>query len=173
MTAIASVEDFRDAARRRLPRFLFDYADGGAFAEETLRRNAADLRGLALRQRVLQDVATLDLGTTLFGRNLPLPVVLGPVGIAGMYRRRGEVQAARAAHRHGVPFTLSTVGICAMDELRGGAIAPRIRACPGAARGCAASHRRSASPAGRGTSACAGARINSATWNRCWGVIAG
>jgi L-lactate dehydrogenase (cytochrome) len=121
MTAIASVEDFRDAARRRLPRFLFDYADGGAFAEETLRRNAADLRGLALRQRVLQDVATLDLGTTLFGRDLPLPVVLGPVGIAGMYRRRGEVQAARAAHRHGVPFTLSTVGICAMDELRGGA----------------------------------------------------
>ncbi|WP_022685021.1 FMN-dependent L-lactate dehydrogenase LldD [Sphingomonas phyllosphaerae] len=121
MSAIASVEDFRTAARRRLPRFLFDYADGGAFAEETLHRNVADLRGLALRQRVLQDVATLDLGTTLFGRRLPLPVVLGPVGIAGMYRRRGEVQAARGAHRHGLPFTLSTVGICAMDELRRGA----------------------------------------------------
>lgn len=121
MAAIASIPDFRTAARQRLPRFLFDYADGGAFAEETLRRNVDDLRRLALRQRVLRDVATLDLGTTLFGRRVPLPVVLGPVGIAGMFRRRGEVQAARAAHRHAIPFTLSTVGICAMDELRGGA----------------------------------------------------
>jgi len=121
MTAIASIEDFRTAARRHLPRFLFDYADGGAFAEETLRRNVADMRDISLRQRVLRDVATVDLGTTLFGRRLPLPIMLGPVGIAGMFRRRGEVQAARAAHRHGIPFTLSTVGICAMDELRAGA----------------------------------------------------
>lgn len=120
MATIASVADFREAARRRLPRFLFDYADGGAFAEETLRRNVDDLRRLALRQRVLRDVATINLGTTILGRDLPLPVVLGPVGIGGMFRRRGEIQAARAAHRHGVPFTLSTVGICGMDELRGG-----------------------------------------------------
>jgi len=118
MAMISSVEDFRTAARRRLPRFLFDYADGGAFAEETLRRNVEDLRGVTLRQRVLRDVANVDLGTTILGRDMPLPVVLGPVGIGGMFRRRGEVQAARAAHRHGVPFTLSTVAICAMDEVR-------------------------------------------------------
>ena len=118
MATISSVEDFRTAARRRLPRFLFDYADGGAFAEETLRRNVEDLRGVTLRQRVLRDVANVDLGTTILGRDMPLPVVLGPVGIGGMFRRRGEVQAARAAHRHGVPFTLSTVAICAMDEVR-------------------------------------------------------
>ena len=120
MATIASVTDFRNAARRRLPRFLFDYADGGAFAEETLRNNVDDLRRLALRQRVLRDVATIDLSTNILGHDLPLPVMLGPIGIGGMFRRRGEIQAARAAHRHGVPFTLSTVGICGMDELRGG-----------------------------------------------------
>lgn len=120
VVTISSVEDFRAAARRRLPRFLFDYADGGAFGEETLRRNVHDLRDVMLRQRVLRDVADVDLGTSVLGRDLPLPVILGPVGIGGMFRRRGEVQAARAAHRHGVPFTLSTVAICGMDELRGG-----------------------------------------------------
>ena len=119
MTIIASIDDFRTAARRRLPRFLFDYADGAAFSEVTCRRNVDDLHATVLRQRVLQDVAALDLRTTLFGRDQPLPVVLGPIGIAGMFRRRGETQAARGAHRHGVPFTLSTVGICSMKELRG------------------------------------------------------
>ncbi len=120
VATIASVADYRTAARRRLPRFLFDYADGGAFAEETLRNNVDDLRMLSLRQRVLRDVATIDLSTNILGRDLPLPVILGPVGIGGMFRRRGEIQAARASHRHGLPFTLSTVGICGMDELRGG-----------------------------------------------------
>ncbi|MDQ1155158.1 FMN-dependent L-lactate dehydrogenase LldD [Brevundimonas sp. SORGH_AS_0993] len=121
MTIIASLDDFRIAARRRLPRFLFDYADGGAFSEITCRRNVDDLHATVLRQRVLQDVASIDLRTTLFGHEQPLPVALGPVGIAGMFRRRGETQAARGAHRHGVPFTLSTVGICGMTELRAAA----------------------------------------------------
>src|SRR3546814_4496670 len=94
---LSSANDFRAAARRRIPRFLFDYADGGANAEETLRRNVGDLAGVALRQRVLKDVASIDLSATLFGRKLALPVVLGPVGISGMYARRGELQAARAA----------------------------------------------------------------------------
>ena len=115
---IASTHDFREAARRRLPRFLFDYADGGAYAEQTLRRNTADLGDIALRQRVLQDVATIDLSTTLFGRTMPLPVALAPIGIGGMYRRRGETQAARAANARGLPFTLSTVGLCGIDEVR-------------------------------------------------------
>jgi L-lactate dehydrogenase (cytochrome) len=114
---ISSANDFREAARRRLPRFLFDYADGGAYAEETLRRNVSDLAGIALRQRVLRDVATIDLSTTLFGSDLRLPVALGPVGISGMYARRGELQAARAARAAGIPMCLSTVSICPIEDV--------------------------------------------------------
>ncbi|MBW4331607.1 FMN-dependent L-lactate dehydrogenase LldD [Stakelama sp. CBK3Z-3] len=114
---ISSTLDFREAAKRRLPPFLFDYADGGAYAERTLARNVADLSDIALRQRVLRDVDDLDLSTDWFGKRMPLPVALGPVGISGMYRRRGEVQAARAAAKVGVPFCLSTVGLCSLDEV--------------------------------------------------------
>jgi len=121
MSIIAAIDDFREAARRRLPRFLFDYADGGALGEYTMRRNVADLADLAVRQRVLQDVATIDLSTAWFGQSVPMPVALGPIGIGGMFRRRGEVQAARAATRHNIPFTLSTVAICPLAELRAGA----------------------------------------------------
>jgi L-lactate dehydrogenase (cytochrome) len=92
-----STEDFRRAARRRLPRFLFDYIDGGSGDERTLNANVGDLSGLALRQRVLKDVSGVDLSTTLFGQTLSAPIALGPVGLSGMYARRGEVQAARAA----------------------------------------------------------------------------
>ena len=81
---ISSAADFREVARRRLPRFLYDYADGGAYAEETMRRNVSDLAGIALRQRILQDVATIDTKTTFFGREVALPVALGPVGISGI-----------------------------------------------------------------------------------------
>ncbi|MEO9130196.1 MAG: L-lactate dehydrogenase [Sphingomonas sp.] len=118
MPAIASIGDFREAARRRLPRFLFDYADGGALDEQSMRRNITDLSDVIIRQRVLQDVANVDLTTRWFGRTRSLPVALGPIGIGGMFRRRGEVQAARAAARHDVPFTLSTVGICSLSEVR-------------------------------------------------------
>ncbi|MBU6426617.1 MAG: alpha-hydroxy-acid oxidizing protein, partial [Rhodospirillales bacterium] len=106
---ISSTTDFREAARRRLPPFLFHYADGGAYAEQTLRRNVSDLADLALRQRVLKNVAKCDLSTTLFGQEMAMPVAIAPVGLAGMYARRGEVQAARAAEAAGIPFTLSTV----------------------------------------------------------------
>ena len=114
---IASVADFREAARRRLPRFLFDYVDGGSYGEVTLRRNVADLAGVALRQRVLRDVSELDLSTEILGQKLALPVALGPVGLSGMYARRGEVQAAQAAQAAGVQFTLSTVSCCSLDEV--------------------------------------------------------
>ena len=114
---ISSAADFREAARRRLPRFLFDYADGGAYVEETLRRNVSDLSQVALRQRVLRDVAEVDMTTSLFGRKLNLPVILGPVGISGMYARRGEVQAARAAKAAGLPMCLSTVSICSIEDV--------------------------------------------------------
>jgi len=114
---ISSTLDFREAARRRLPRFLFDYADGGANSEHTMRRNILDLADVALRQRVLVGGGAVDLTTTLFGKERPLPVMLGPVGIAGMFRRRGETQAARAAKAAGIPFCLSTVSLCSLNEV--------------------------------------------------------
>jgi L-lactate dehydrogenase (cytochrome) len=123
---IASPTDFREAARRRVPRFLFDYAEGGANSEVTLRRNVSDLAEVSLAQRVLSGVGEVDLSTTLFGAEQALPVILGPVGIAGMYRRRGEVQAARAAHSAGIPFTLSTVSLCSLGEVARGASAEQL-----------------------------------------------
>lgn len=113
----AAVNDYRELARRRLPRFLFEYIDGGSYAEVTLRRNVSDLEAVALRQRVLRDVSALDLGTELFGQQLRLPLALAPVGLAGMYARRGEVQAARAAREAGVRMCLSTVSACSLDEV--------------------------------------------------------
>lgn len=97
MTIVSSTTDFREAARRRLPRFLFDYIDGGAYAERTLARNVADLADLSLRQRVLKDVSRVSTKATLFGVEQAMPIALAPVGLTGMYARRGECQAARAA----------------------------------------------------------------------------
>ena len=113
----ASVLDYRERARRRLPPFLFEYIDGGSFAETTLARNCSDLTGLALRQRVLRDVSAIDTTTTLFGQTLAMPLALAPVGLGGMNARRGEIQAARAAGEAGVPFTLSTVSLCSIEEV--------------------------------------------------------
>lgn len=115
-----SVTDYRELARRRLPRFLFEYIDGGSYAEQTLRRNVDDLRSVSLRQRVMRDVSNIDVSVELFGARWNLPVALGPIGLAGMNARRGEVQAARAAHAAGVPFTLSTVGACSLREVHAG-----------------------------------------------------
>jgi L-lactate dehydrogenase (cytochrome) len=114
---ISSPSDYREAARRKLPPFLFHYIDGGAYAEHTLRRNVEDWSDVALRQRVLQDMSSLSLETQLFDETLRLPIVLAPVGLTGMYARRGEVQAARAAASRGVPFTLSTVSVCPIEEV--------------------------------------------------------
>ena len=106
---IASVPDFREAARRRLPLFLFEYMDGGSYAEVTLRRNVEDLADIALRQRVLRDVSELDLSTELFGQKLALPVALAPIGLAGLNARRVECQAVRAAEAAGIPDRKSVV----------------------------------------------------------------
>ena len=114
---IASPRDFRRAAQRRLPRFLFDYVDGGALDEATLKANEADLSQILLRQRVLHAMDSVDLSTTLLGQELALPIILGPVGLSGMFARRGEVQAARAAAKAGIPYTLSTVSVCPMAEV--------------------------------------------------------
>ena len=120
----ASIPDFRELARRRLPHFLFEYIDGGSYSETTLRRNVEDLRDIALRQRVLRDVSGLDLSTELFGQKLKLPVALAPIGLAGMNARRGECQAVRAAETAGIPFTLSTVSACSLSEVANAASKP-------------------------------------------------
>lgn len=114
---ISASTDYRAAAESRLPPFLFHYIDGGAYAEHTLKRNTADLVDIALRQRVLRDMSSLSLETELFGEKLAMPVALAPVGLTGMYARRGEVQAAKAAANKGVPFTLSTVSVCPIEEV--------------------------------------------------------
>jgi L-lactate dehydrogenase (cytochrome) len=117
MAKAAAVTDYRALAKRRLPRFLFEYVDGGSYDEVTLRRNMDDLRQIALRQRVLRDVSNLDVTATLLGQNSRLPVALAPIGLSGMVARRGEVQAAKAARDFGVPFTLSTVSGCSLEEV--------------------------------------------------------
>lgn len=113
----ASVQDYRELARRRLPKMFFEYIDGGSYAEVTLGRNVADLEALALRQRVMRDMTTLDMSVEVFGQTMTMPLGLSPVGMAGMYGRRGEVQAAAAAAEAGVPFCLSTVGVCSVEEV--------------------------------------------------------
>lgn len=118
MSAPVAFEDYREAARARLPGLLFDYIDGGSFSETTLARNVDDLAAISLRQRVMRDVATLDTSTEVLGQKLSMPVMLAPVGMAGMYAHRGEVAAARAAHAAGVQFCLSTSSICSLEEVR-------------------------------------------------------
>jgi L-lactate dehydrogenase (cytochrome) len=112
-----SINDYRKLAQQKLPHFLFEYIDGGSYAETTLRRNISDLDKLNLRQRVLCDVSNIDLSTTLFGSEISMPLALAPVGLAGMNARRGEVQAALAAEHCGIPFTLSTVSACSIAEV--------------------------------------------------------
>lgn len=116
--APATVADYRRLAESRLPRQLFDYIDGGAVDERTLAANRADFARYLLRQRVLRDVSTVDTAVDLAGQRVSMPVVLAPVGLAGLMRRRGETQAARAAEAAGVPFCLSTVGLCSLEEVR-------------------------------------------------------
>ena len=113
----ANVSDYRALAKARLPHFLFEYLDGGSYDEVTLRRNVEDLRSVALRQRVLRDVSQIDLSTELLGKRWAMPVGLGPVGLSGLYARRGEVQAARAAAAAEVPMVLSTVSACSLREV--------------------------------------------------------
>jgi L-lactate dehydrogenase (cytochrome) len=122
--APATALDYRELARRRLPRQLFDYIDGGAYDEATLRANVADLGRVLLRQVVMRDVSVRDPSVEVLGQQLALPIVLAPVGLGGMFARRAEVQAARAAESAGVPFTESTVSICSIEEVAAAKKAP-------------------------------------------------
>jgi L-lactate dehydrogenase (cytochrome) len=115
--APATIYDYRELARRRLPRQLFDYVDGGAYEERTMHANLAALERVLLRQIVMRDVTSRDLAVEVLGQRLSMPVVLAPVGLAGMLARRAEVQAALAAQAAGVPFVESTVSICSIEEV--------------------------------------------------------
>jgi len=121
---IVNYAGFRTEAQNRLPSFMFEYIDGGSYDEHTLRRNVEDFKAVILRQRVLRDVSNLRLGTQLLGRDWAMPVGLSPVGIAGFFRRRGEVQAIRAAEAAGIPMVLSTMSCCPLEEVRAGSARP-------------------------------------------------
>lgn len=120
----ATVSDYRRIAEARLPRQLFDYIDGGAVDERTLDANRADFARFHLRQRVLRDVSNVSTDVALFGEPASMPLALAPVGLAGLFRRRGETQAVRAAEAAGVPFCLSTVGLCSLEEVRAASTKP-------------------------------------------------
>jgi L-lactate dehydrogenase (cytochrome) len=115
---ILSIEDLRDLARRRIPRAIFDYADGGSYRERTLHANAADLDALKFRQRVMIDVSKVKLATTLLGREVSMPLAIAPTGLCGLFHADGEILGARAAAAFGIPFCLSTMSICSIEDVR-------------------------------------------------------
>src|SRR5947209_6222643 len=117
MRIATCIKDLRRIARRRIPKMFFDYADGGSYAEETLRANRADLERIKLRQRVLVDVSQRTLSTTMIGEQVTMPFALAPIGLCGMQWGDGEILACRAAHAAGIPFCLSTMSICAIEDV--------------------------------------------------------
>jgi L-lactate dehydrogenase (cytochrome) len=117
MPAITCIEDLRQIARRRVPRAFFDYAEAGSYAEQTMRANRSGLEAICLRQRVLIDVSSLDTSTTLLGEHVPLPLALAPVAMTGLEHGNGEILACRAAHEAGIPYTLSTMSICSIEDV--------------------------------------------------------
>ncbi len=114
---ITNVEDLRELAKRRVPRMFYDYADSGSWTESTYRANEADFHGIKLRQRVAVDIEKRSLRTTMAGHDVAIPVALAPVGLLGMQHADGEILAARAAEAFGVPFTLSTMSICSIEDV--------------------------------------------------------
>ena len=124
MPVVTCIEDLREMSRRRVARAIFDYVDRGSYGEYTLRANRADLESLALRQRVGIDVDQRSTRTTMAGQDVSMPVALAPVGLTGLNWADGEILACRAAHRFGVPYTLSTMSICSIEDVAGGVDKP-------------------------------------------------
>ena len=124
MTAIACIEDLRKLAERRVPRMFYDYADSGSWTESTYRANESDLAKIKFRQRVALDVSSRSTAMTMLGQNVPMPVALAPTGLTGMQHADGEILAARAAAEFGVPFTLSTMSICSIEDVAENCPAP-------------------------------------------------
>jgi L-lactate dehydrogenase (cytochrome) len=119
MPVIASIADLRALARRRVPRAIFDYADRGSYSEITLRRNRLDLDALSFRQRVLVDVSQISLATSILGQTVRMPLAIAPTGLGGLFHANGEIHGARAANSFGVPYCLSTMSICSIEDVRG------------------------------------------------------
>jgi L-lactate dehydrogenase (cytochrome) len=119
MKTMTCIEDLRDAARRKVPRAFFEYADGGSYSEETLRANRADLERISLRQRVMVDVADRSTSTKILGEPASMPLALAPIGLCGMQHGDGEILACRAAQAAGIPFCLSTMSICSIEDVAG------------------------------------------------------
>jgi L-lactate dehydrogenase (cytochrome) len=117
MTMMTCIEDMRRVARRRVPRQFFDYVEAGSYAEQTLRANRADLEAIKLRQRILVDVSQRSTATTILGEPAALPLMLAPIGLCGMQYGDGEILACRAAQAAGIPFTLSTMSICSIEDV--------------------------------------------------------
>src|SRR5215210_3173107 len=117
MAVITSIEDLRILARRRVPRMFYDYVDSGSWTESTYRANASDFARIKFRQRVAINLENRTLKTTMVGQETAMPVALAPTGLTGMQRADGEILAARAAEKFGVPFTLSTVSICSIEDI--------------------------------------------------------
>ena len=117
MTAITCIEDLRKMHQRRVPRMFYDYVDSGSWTESTYRANAVDLQRMTFRQRVAIDVSTRNTAMPMLGQNLPMPVALAPTGLTGMQYADGEILAAKAAADYGVPFTLSTMSICSIEDV--------------------------------------------------------
>ncbi len=117
MRTMTCIEDLRQQARRKVPRAFFDYAEAGSYSQETLRANRQDLERIKLRQRVLVDVSQRDLTTTIIGEKAGLPLALAPIGLCGMQHGDGEILACRAAQAAGIPFTLSTMSICSIEDV--------------------------------------------------------
>jgi L-lactate dehydrogenase (cytochrome) len=124
MTVLNSIEDLRQEARRRVPRAIFEYADRGSYDEVTFHRNLADLAALKFRQRVMVDVSRQQLSTTVMGEPWSIPVGIGPTGLTGLFHANGEMLGARAAQAFGVPFCLSTMSICSIEDVRGAVTKP-------------------------------------------------
>ena len=118
MSVILSVEDMRKKAKSRVPRMFFDYAESGSWTEDTLRANINDLMDIKFRQRVAVDISKRSTEMEMLGEKLPIPVALAPTGLAGMQTADGEIHAARAAEKFGVPFTLSTMSVCSIEEVQ-------------------------------------------------------
>ncbi len=119
MPVVTCIEDLRQMAKKRVARAVFDYVDGGAYTEATLRANSAELEAIALRQRVAVNVDNRSTRTTMAGHEVAMPVALAPVGLTGLNWADGEILAARAAQRFGVPYTLSTMSICSIEDVAG------------------------------------------------------
>ncbi|MBS0327915.1 MAG: alpha-hydroxy-acid oxidizing protein [Proteobacteria bacterium] len=117
MTTITNIEDLRRLAQKRVPRMFYDYADSGSWTESTYRANEADFERIRLRQRVAVNIANRSLATTMIGEDVAMPVAIAPTGLTGMQHADGEILAARAAEKFGIPFTLSTMSICSIEDI--------------------------------------------------------